>query len=156
MRISILFGAAIALALGACDAGYDESEFESDANDQDAPLSSEEVANRIAKAQSCALAHDKIGNFYLTLSEVEDDPAEATKFREMAEEKLPIIQAFNEYAQGMKEDHGVSDADFAASEQQVTARVDQEFESREMEDFLNLMAEAADRCTKQVESGAFG
>lgn len=155
-RKSVMWGAVLTLVLAACDEGYEEAEFESDVTEEGEDLSADQVANRIAKAQSCALAHDKLGKFYLTLSEVEDDPAEAAKFRAMAEEELPVIEAYKNYAQVLKEDHGVSDANFAASEEQVTARVDQEFERREMEDFLNLMAEAADRCKKQVDSGALG
>lgn len=153
MRILALTIPLLALAVAGCE-GSDAGEYDAETEAETA-LSEEDVAERIALAQHCAVAHDKVGKFYLTLSEVDDDAEAKAEYRAMAEQRLPVIEAFNDYAQAMKEDYGMSDADFAASEQRANAMIDREFEQRELEDFITLMAQETDRCQERVDAGAF-
>ena len=137
------------LALAACDAPTGLDEGEDIAENSDAQ-------QLIDLSLHCMNGYDRLGKFYMSVSEIEDDPAEAAKMREEAAAHLEVINAFESYAENRAAEAEVADADYQVSADAASAWYDEKYEAQEFEDFLATVVAEVEDCKTELEAGTFG
>lgn len=110
----------------------------------------------IDRSLHCMNGYDRLGKFYLTVSEVEDDAAEAAKMREQAASYLDVINAYQDYARNRAAEIGLPDEEYQAAEAAAKAWYDERYEAQEFEEFLGTVDAEVKDCETALDAGTFG